>query len=124
MSKNYAPCFNRIDLHLQCIIFIFFNLLSLESYSTTCSSVINILDLKDQFSCCQKTFWIINSCIQGNYIVNNNSLLYIMAFRLISNNNHIFGRAIWNKLPKCIFQNFEISQVKQGQFQNFQKSGG
>ena len=36
----------------------------------------------------------------------------------------MFGRAVWNKLPKCIFQNFEISQVKQGQFQNFQKSGG
>ena len=35
-----------------------------------------------------------------------------------------FGRVIWDKLPECIFENFEITQVKQGQFQNFQKSRG
>ena len=34
----------------------------------------------------------------------------------------MFGRAIWDKLPKCMFENFEIARVKQGQFQNFQKS--
>ena len=28
---------------------------------------------------------------------------------IISPRNHIFGRAIWNKLPECIFENFEIS---------------
>ena len=28
-------------------------------------------------------------------------------------------RVIWNKLPECIFENFEIAQVKQEQFQNF-----
>ena len=26
------------------------------------------------------------------------------------------SRAIWDKLPKYIFGNFEIAQVKQGQF--------
>ena len=31
---------------------------------------------------------------------------------------------IWDKLPKYIFQNFEIPQVKREQFQNFQKSRG
>ena len=25
----------------------------------------------------------------------------------------MFGRAIWDKLPECIFENFEIAQVKQ-----------
>ena len=60
-----------------------FNLLFSESDSSTRSSVINIVDLKDQISCSQKTFWNINSCIQGIYIVNNDSLLHIVSFRLI-----------------------------------------
>ena len=34
----------------------------------------------------------------------------------------MLGRAIWNKLPLSIFENFEIPRVKRGQFQNFQKS--
>ena len=42
----------------------------------------------------------------------------------ISTGNHMFGRAIWDKLPKCVFENFEIARVKRGQFQNFQKSRG
>ena len=33
--------------------------------------------------------------------------------------NHMFGREIWDKLPKCIFGNFEILQ-----FQTFQKLQG
>ena len=33
----------------------------------------------------------------------------------------MFETAIWNKLPECIFENFEIARVKRGQFQNFQK---
>ena len=38
--------------------------------------------------------------------------------------NHMFGRAIWDKLSECIFENFESARVKRGQFQNFQKSQG
>ena len=34
----------------------------------------------------------------------------------------MFGRVIWDKLPECIFEYFEIARVKQGQFQNIQKS--
>ena len=34
----------------------------------------------------------------------------------------MFGRATLDKFPECIFENFEIAQVKQWQFQNFQKS--
>ena len=41
---------------------------------------------------------------------------------LISSGNRIFGRAFWDKFPESIFDNFEIARVKQGQFQNFQKS--
>ena len=40
----------------------------------------------------------------------------------ISTSNSMFGRAIWDKFPKCIAENSEIVSVKQGQFQNFQKS--
>ena len=36
----------------------------------------------------------------------------------------MFERAIWDKLPECIFENFKIARVKRGQFQNFQKSWG
>ena len=36
----------------------------------------------------------------------------------------MFGKAIWDKLPKCIFEYFETSREKRGQFQNFQKSQG
>ena len=36
----------------------------------------------------------------------------------------MFGRAIWDELPECIFEYFDIALVKQGQFQNFQKSRG
>ena len=42
----------------------------------------------------------------------------------ISTSNHIFGRMIWDKLPECIFKNFENARVKGEQFQNFQKSRG
>ena len=36
----------------------------------------------------------------------------------------MFGRAIWDELPECIFENFEIAWVKRGQLQNVQKSQG
>ena len=41
---------------------------------------------------------------------------------MISTSNHI--RAIWDKLLEYVFENFEITQVKRGQFQDFQKSRG
>ena len=28
----------------------------------------------------------------------------------ISTSNHMFGRAIWGRLPECIFENFEIAE--------------
>ena len=36
----------------------------------------------------------------------------------------MFGRSIWDKLPECIFESFQITRVKQAQFQNFQKWRG
>ena len=36
----------------------------------------------------------------------------------------MFWRAVWYKLPKCIFENSEIAWVIQGHFQNIQKSQG
>ena len=42
----------------------------------------------------------------------------------VCTSNHMFVREIWKKLPNYIFENFEIVQVKRGQYQNFQKSRG
>ena len=36
----------------------------------------------------------------------------------------MFVRAIWDKVSECIFENFEVSRVKQGQFQNVRKLRG
>ena len=36
----------------------------------------------------------------------------------------MFGRAIWDKLPECIFENYGIARVKRVQFQNLKKSLG
>ena len=36
----------------------------------------------------------------------------------------MLGRAIWDKLPECIFEKFEIARVKWGQFQNFRSHEG
>ena len=48
-------------------------------------------------------------------------LLYCKCLQ-ISGSNHMFGRTIWDKLPECIFERFEIARVKRGRFQIFQKS--
>ena len=42
----------------------------------------------------------------------------------VGTSNHVFGRAIWDEFPECIFKNFEIARVKRGQFLNFQKQQG
>ena len=36
---------------------------------------------------------------------------YNLLAKSISTSNHMFGRAIWDKLPKWIFENFEISKI-------------
>ena len=48
----------------------------------------------------------------------------VSSILVIGTSNHMFGRVIWDKLLKCIFENFELSQVKRGQFQHFKKSRG
>ena len=49
---------------------------------------------------------------------------YNLLAKSISTSNHMFGRVIWDKLPKCIFEHFEVAQGKPGQFQIFQKLWG
>ena len=58
-------------------------------------------------------------CKSQKDIINNRSL-----FQPICNSNHMFGRAIFDKLPKGLFRNLEMAWVKQGQYQNFQKLRG
>ena len=36
----------------------------------------------------------------------------------------MFGKATWDELPECIFENFETARVKRRQFQIFQRSWG
>ena len=43
--------------------------------------------------------------------------LNIIAIK-ISTSNRMFGRAIRDKLPEYIFENFHIARVKRVQFQN------
>ena len=50
------------------------------------------------------------------------TLVMLVILMLISTNNHMFRRAIWDKLPECILVNFEIARVKREQYQNLQKS--
>ena len=38
--------------------------------------------------------------------------------------NDLFGRAIWDKLPEYIFENFEIPRAIQGQFRIFENPEG
>ena len=37
-------------------------------------------------------------------------------FAGFSTSNLIFGRAAWEKLPGCIFENFDIARVKRGMY--------
>ena len=39
--------------------------------------------------------------------------MWLEKVHSIITSNHMFGRAI-DKLPECIFENFEIARVKQG----------
>ena len=34
-----------------------------------------------------------------------------LNYLYVSTSNHMFQRAIWDKLPECIFENFEIAQL-------------
>ena len=40
----------------------------------------------------------------------SNDLLFQIS---ISTSNHMFGRAIWDKLPECISENFEFSKCSE-----------
>ena len=61
-----------------------------------------------------------NPLIPNQIECNNKQLLLLVM--LIDTCNYMFGRAICDASQECIFKNFEIAQVKRGQFQNLQKS--
>ena len=62
-----------------------------------------------------------NDRIYDSVITRKNVCHKKPLFRHICTSTHMFGRAIRDKLPVCIFENFEAAQVKRQQFQNFQK---
>ena len=43
---------------------------------------------------------------------------------LISSSDHMFGRAIWDKLPEYIFENFEIARLNEDNFKLFKNHEG
>ena len=45
-----------------------------------------------------------------------NIYLRINKSYTICTSNHMLASGIWDKLPKCIFENFEIAWVKRRQF--------
>ena len=55
----------------------------------------------------------------SNFMVNNFFKRNRMQ-QLVLVSNQMIGRTIWDKLPECIFENFEIAHVKQ----KFLKSQG
>ena len=65
-------------------------------------------------------FWwrhhISRRSLKLNIFMNKSNSTYI-----ISTSNHMFGRAICDKLPKCIFENFEIARVKRRVISKFSK---
>ena len=58
------------------------------------------------------------------FLIVHNYFYYVRLLTLISTSNHMFARAIWDKLPESIFENFEIAQVEWGQFQIFKNHEG
>ena len=56
----------------------------------------------------------------------SSDLMFVVQIphKAVCTSNHMFGRAIWDKLPECIFENFENDLVKREQFQNFKKKRG
>ena len=43
---------------------------------------------------------------------------------LISSSDHMFARAIWDKLSEYIFENFEIARLNEGNFKLFKNHEG
>ena len=50
----------------------------------------------------------------GKFVGCHYNKILISYFLQICTSNHMFARAIWGKLPKCVFENFEIARVKRG----------
>ena len=79
-------CKSNIMWHLHHI--------SLYKKSSMCNLFINDIDLSPfRISTVSKKQWC--------------NVLYTIIPGQNSNSNHMFGRAIWDKLPKCIFENLE-----------------
>ena len=53
-----------------------------------------------------------------------NWLIFFSQRDGVSTSNYMSGRAIWDKMPEYIFENFWNCPSKMKQFQNFQKSQG
>ena len=45
-----------------------------------------------------------------NFAITGIKVKLVSFYSKISTNNHMFWKAIWNQLPECVFENFEISK--------------
>ena len=62
-------------------------------------------------------------CNNPNFQLESKQLLQD-KLSVISTSNNMFGRSIWDKLPDCIFGNFETALVKREQFETFKNHEG
>ena len=93
------------------------NLFKLNLFETSWDSLKNIVDPSQLYHKFQKIF----SSLYEKYFPLTKVKLKPKRknSHWISTSNHVLGRSIWDKLPECIFENFEIAQVKRRQFQIF-----
>ena len=68
------------------------------------------------------SFFLRKTLFENTLLNLKETLKFENLSKLISTSNYMFGKSIWDKLPECIFEKFEIGRVKRGQLQNFQKS--
>ena len=45
-----------------------------------------------------------------NFAITGIKVKLVSFYSKISTSNHMFWKAIWNQLPECVFENFEISK--------------
>ena len=45
-----------------------------------------------------------------NFAITEIKVKLVSFYSKISTSNHMFWKAIWNQLPECVFENFEISK--------------
>ena len=65
------------------------------------------------------SFFLRKTLFENTLLNLKETLKFENLSKLISTSNYMFGKSIWDKLPECIFEKFEIGRVKRGQLRIF-----